>query len=561
VEFTPQNYKVSALIERIESGEMALPEFQRKFLWQPAAIADLLRTVARQWPAGTFLVLEVEGEPEFATKPLQGAPPVASPKILILDGQQRSTALYQALTERAGETYFVDMGQLREAGAFEDDQLRFRKNTTFMKEYPNVEAMAEARIIKVAALYDDMSFIQWTRYLPAEEQDEMLRIRQEHLPGFRAYEIPAVRLPPTVPLAAIAKIFETLNRTGMRLATFDLMVARLYAYDFKLRDAWEEARASHRQFDDLGIEDGVEVLKVIALGQYMQEREANIKRTVKGIRESDVLALTPQVVIDRWEDAVQALAAAIQFVQDACGVVRKGLMPSSTMLMPLAHVLAPGKPRRDRFEGDLARWFWATSFEQTYAQAANTQAVSDTPTLVAWQNDQRAEPDVLRLFKPNADQLLDGRRRNEMLVRGILSRTVMRDARDWIDDKRFQDLEGKIELHHVIPSEFLEKHWDGDDDPVVNFAALGESTNKKLRNSLPKDVLQRPDISLEAIRSHGIDTSTLEETPETSQDAKAYITRFFEHRRDQLVALICEAVGIPGGAPSSASNKKKARAT
>jgi hypothetical protein len=239
------------------------------------------------------------------------------------------------------------------------------------------------------------------------------------------------------------------------------------------------------------------------------------------------------------------LAAAIEFVQTNCGVVRKGLMPSSTMLMPLAHVLAPGKPRRSGLEADLARWFWATSFEQTYAPAANTQAVSDAPTLVAWQNDDRAVPDVVRLFKATPDQLLDGRRRNEMLLRGIICRTITRDARDWIEDKRFQDLEGKIELHHVIPSEFLEKQWEGDDDPVVNFAALSESTNKALRNARPKDVLQRPDIKLDAIRSHGIDTSTLEETPETSKDPTAYIARFFDHRRDQLVALICDAVGVP----------------
>jgi uncharacterized protein with ParB-like and HNH nuclease domain len=75
MEFTPQNYKVGPLLERIDKGEIALPEFQRDFIWQPPAIADLLRTVARQWPAGTFLVLEVEDKPEFAFKPIKGRHP------------------------------------------------------------------------------------------------------------------------------------------------------------------------------------------------------------------------------------------------------------------------------------------------------------------------------------------------------------------------------------------------------------------------------------------------------------------------------------------------------
>jgi hypothetical protein len=552
VEFTPQNYKVSTLIERIESGEIALPEFQRNFLWQPPAIADLLRTVARQWPAGTFLVLEVEDRPVFAYKELNGAPPANKPRILILDGQQRTTALYHAFTERAGETYFLDMGAIAGAGAFEDEHLRYLKTASFARDYPDVGAMAKDKLVKVADLANDLAFARWARYLPEDEQDDMLRIRQDLLPGFREYEIPAVRLPANVELAAIAKIFETLNRTGMRLATFDLMVARLYPYDFKLRDKWEEARAEHDQFDDLGIEDGVEVLKVIALREHMQQREAGIKLTVKGVRESDVLALAPQTVIDHWTDAVAALASAIDFVREECGAIRKGLMPSSTMLLPLAHMLSPAKPQRADLRADLTRWFWATSFEQTYAQGANTQAVADARTLMAWQNAPSAVPDVVRLFRPNVEQLLDGRRRNEMLVRGILCRTITNNARDWIADKRFQDLEGKLEIHHVMPDEFLEKHWEGEADPVVNFVVLTENTNKKLRNQLPKDVLVRPDVTRDAIDSHGIDPSALEETPETSANPKAYVDRFFDQRRDALVGMICEAVGVPLPSPAQA---------
>jgi hypothetical protein len=542
VEFTPQNYKVSTLVMRIEAGEIALPEFQRDFLWQPPAIADLLRTVARQWPAGTFLVLEVEDKPAFAFKALKNAPPTDKPKILILDGQQRTTALFHALTDIAGETYFVAMGEIAEAGEFEDDHLRFLKTARFAREYPNVDALAKAKIVKIATLANDLAFNQWCRYLTDAEQDQMLRIRQELLPGLREYDIPAVRLPSDVPLAAIAKIFETLNRTGMRLATFDLMVARLYPYEFKLRDEWEAARANCDQFDDLGIEDGVEVLKVIALREHMRQRDANIKLTVKGVRESDVLALAPQTVIDQWANAVQALANAIDFVGGECGAIRKGLMPSSAMLLPLAHMLAPGSAQREGLRADLVRWFWATSFAQTYAQGANTQAVADTRILSAWQADHAAMPDAVRLFRLDSELLMDGRRRNEMLVRGILCRSVTNNARDWIEDKRFQDLPDKLQVHHIMPDEFLDKHWDGDKDPVVNFALLTESTNKKLRNTLPKDVLLRPDVSHDAIRSHRLDPNMLANADGQPHD---YIQRFLEERKAVIEQMIYDAVGVP----------------
>jgi hypothetical protein len=464
---------------------------------------------------------------------------------LILDGQQRTTALYHALTERAGETYFVDMAGILTSGEFEDEHLRYLKTSRFTREYPDLEAMAKGGVVKVATLGADLSFNQWSRYFSETEQDELFRVRQELLPGLREYEIPAVRLPPDVPLAAIAKIFETLNRTGVRLATFDLMVARLYPYDFRLRDEWEEARVVYEQFDDMGIEDGVEVLKVIALRENMRQRDANIKQTIKGVRESDVLNLSPQTVIDQWTAACQALANAIDFVKKECGAVRKNLMPSSTMLLPLAYMLAPGRPKRAGIEGDLARWFWATAFAQSYAQGANTQAVADAQTLSAWQADHAATPEVIRHFRLDPELLVDGRRRNEMLVRGLLCRSVTNNARDWVDDKRFQDLADNLQAHHIVPDEYLDKHYGGDKDPVANFAVLTEATNKKLRNMHPKEVLLRPDISRDAIRSHRIEPSSLEETEETKNSPRAYIAKFFTERADLLEQTIYEAVGVP----------------
>jgi hypothetical protein len=51
VRLIPENFAVHDLIEMIDRGDLALPEFQRDFIWQPPQVADVLRTVARRWPA------------------------------------------------------------------------------------------------------------------------------------------------------------------------------------------------------------------------------------------------------------------------------------------------------------------------------------------------------------------------------------------------------------------------------------------------------------------------------------------------------------------------------
>ena len=67
-----------------------------------------MRTIARSWPAGRFLLLE--GPQDFLPKPIDGAPAlVRSPKLLVLDGQQRVTSIYQVLREQAQESYYIKL--------------------------------------------------------------------------------------------------------------------------------------------------------------------------------------------------------------------------------------------------------------------------------------------------------------------------------------------------------------------------------------------------------------------------------------------------------------------
>src|SRR5262249_10246847 len=153
----------------------------------------------------------------------------------------------------------------------------------------------------------------------------------------------------------------------------------------------------------------IEILKLIALREHMRQRESGVKITIKGIRESDVLALTPETVIASWETAVQAYGAALEVMKERCGVVRAQPGPSSTMLQPLADLLAPDRPQRGDLKDDLERWFWATAFAQTYSQGANTQAVADARALRAWQADATAKPDIVARFRLDTELLTDGR--------------------------------------------------------------------------------------------------------------------------------------------------------
>lgn len=101
----PEFTRLTDLVQMVEDGKLAIPEFQRPFVWKPPAVADLLVSVARRWPIGTLLLLE--GPQDFAVRPLAEAPELNNVELLLLDGQQRMTALYRALGDHVGDEVYL----------------------------------------------------------------------------------------------------------------------------------------------------------------------------------------------------------------------------------------------------------------------------------------------------------------------------------------------------------------------------------------------------------------------------------------------------------------------
>lgn len=298
----------------------------------------------------------------------------------------------------------------------------------------------------------------------------------------------------------IARIFETINRGALILSAFDLMVARLYPSNFNLREKWNEAKDEFSFPDSM---DGLEALRIIALREHLAG-----DKDVKGIRQSDVLEVKAERVIRNWNSAVEALARAIKFLRSECGVVLASLTPADTMLIPLADALWAGEASAERSK-HLARWFWASTVSQTYAQGANTQAVSDAKELRAWEDSPAAVPPIVASGIPSnlEDSLRDTRRRNRMLTRGVLCLVICQDGRDWKTSERLAEIapEKTIDAHHVFPDKYVKTSWEQEANIVANFSPLLGPSNRSLRNDVPSAVLLRTDVRNDHIWGHLVD--------------------------------------------------------
>src|SRR5436190_10168315 len=109
-----RNRSLREWLNRIRTGQLQLPRFQRFEAWGTREVADLIQTVIDQLPAGAALVLEIGDKAPFHHRSMSGAPtPTERMTELLLDGQQRLTAMWRALTEDYPDrTYFIDVREI-----------------------------------------------------------------------------------------------------------------------------------------------------------------------------------------------------------------------------------------------------------------------------------------------------------------------------------------------------------------------------------------------------------------------------------------------------------------
>src|SRR3954471_11507829 len=94
--------KISTILDHIDSGHIALPEFQRGYVWNREQVRGLFSSLYRRHPVGGLLVWATNSEE--ATHRGDG-PPAAGVVKLLLDGQQRMTSLYGVVRGRPPEFF------------------------------------------------------------------------------------------------------------------------------------------------------------------------------------------------------------------------------------------------------------------------------------------------------------------------------------------------------------------------------------------------------------------------------------------------------------------------
>jgi Protein of unknown function DUF262/Mrr N-terminal domain len=322
--------KLLQLLGELHSGQLALPDFQRSFVWAPDATRELIVSIIRSFPAGALLFLQGGGA-TFKARAAEQAPPLPAqvqPNTLVLDGQQRLTSLYQALYGVGQSRFFLDMGALL-AGAEVDETVRVF-SAERAASFESIDVQADALMMPLSRVMNGGAGRWRDEVVELREDDdggrarELLRgLEEAHVDPLVRYAFPVTILPADTELEAVCTIFETLNRTGKPLTPFELISARAFVGGHSLRDYWGQALEEHPILGDYAVEPYY-VLQVIALKLGLP------------CKRGTVLSLPSDDIAAQWPAAIADTAAATAMLRDECGVIAPKWLPYRPMLIPLA---------------------------------------------------------------------------------------------------------------------------------------------------------------------------------------------------------------------------------
>lgn len=471
--------KISTILDHIDSGHMALPEFQRGYVWNRDQVRGLFDSLYRRHPVGGLLVWATEAK----TAAHRGdGPLVAGIVKLLLDGQQRMTSLYGVV--RGAAPKFFDGNAQAFTGLY------FHLGTETFSFYQPMKMQGDPLWIDVTALMKAgtvglggfVSQLTTQPELAVKIGDYIGRLSR--LLSITDIELHVEEVTGAdKSLDVVVDIFNRVNSGGTKLSKGDLALARICA-------DWPEAREQMKA-----------KLKVWADAEYHFNldwllRSLNTVLTGEA-KFSHLHEKTPDEIKDGLKRSTKAIDTCLNLIGGRLGLDHDQVFFGRYAVPVMVRFLDQKHGQLDEKQRDkLLFWFlqsgmWGRFSGSTESVIDQDLAALEGPgggldklleQLRLWHGGLRIEPGHFTGWSLGA---------RFYPVLYLLTR--MAGAKDWGTGIELKaNLLGrmnKLEVHHIFPKAQLykQKFRRPEVNALANFCFQTKETNLKISDRLPEE--------------------------------------------------------------------------
>ncbi len=494
----PQSIAFADLMSNIQQGHVKIPQFQRDFVWNREKSAQLLDSILKGYPIGTFILWKTK-ESLRVVRNVGGADLPDTPPgnfvQYVLDGQQRLTSLYASVKGLEVE--------------------RDERRDDFSEMYVDLAATGEEQTVVVDidgknpdALIRLVDLLGGGIKYLSSFPDEYLGTIEEYRTRLDGYSF-SVILVDEAPIDVATEIFTRINVTGKPLSVFEIMVAKTFDAE-KDFDLGEEYDRLVEHLTDVKYE-------TIPPAVILQIVSAIL---VKECAKKDILRLDKAKFIEVWPKAVEAVHATVDYLRSYYRIPVSRLLPYGAILVPLAYFFYnhPDKPSGDK-ERYLKDLFWRISLSGRYSYASEGKLAQDVRRVDLILKDQQPTYDYS--VNTSADFIRDngwfgtGRSFIKALLclltyhqpKSFDNDALVHTSNDWLKQGNSKN------YHHFFPKAYMRKKLGKDEwtvNHIANITIVDDFLNKrKIKDKPPATYMEtfaesNPNLS-ETMESHLID--------------------------------------------------------
>lgn len=220
--YNASNVSLEQILGYIKSGEIAIPEIQRPFVWKPRQVRDLIDSLYMGYPTGYLIISQ---SPDMK---LKDGSQSAGKKIMI-DGQQRVTALMTSIVGM--EVIGGDFKQRRIKISFnpqatgEDEEIFKVQDNAILKDKKWIADIAE--IFKPD--FDQWGFVnEYCKINPGINGSQMNKVLMRLL-DIKNRQIGVISLDKDLNIDEVTEIFIRINSQGAKLNQADFAMSKIAA--------------------------------------------------------------------------------------------------------------------------------------------------------------------------------------------------------------------------------------------------------------------------------------------------------------------------------------------
>jgi len=435
---------IRTLIERVSSGDIRIPAFQRDFVWEPDQVAFLVDSIYKNFPIGTIVFWQTEHR--LNTEKKLGSFELPNPKRdypvnYVLDGQQRLTSLFSVF-----QTDLVPTDSSWVDVYFDLNAQSIPQDTSFFAL--DESEVDPSRHFPIKTFFDTVAYRKATSGL----DDEKAALIDSVQAKFKEYRIQNQTFG-TQDRNEVAIVFERINRAGTELDLFELLAAWSWSDDFDLIDRFRDlqAKISEHGYEDLTDERDLQLRTCAAV--ITGETSPN-----------KILDLQGEDIRNRFSEIEAGIVGSIDFLKRELGVVHFNMLPFPGIIVPLSTFFATksadGVNYSDIQKKKILHWFWRSVFTRRFSSDVSERQASDIRDMRLLREDQNHNfrfPifDIKIDFRKS--RFSAGTANSKALVLMLANRnphSFISGAK--IDASRVLKKGSRHEFHHIFPRRYLE---------------------------------------------------------------------------------------------------------